>query len=90
MFAGALRGSACGLSCAPGAKVQTCAMVKHLLGQRMCVGGGLNAKVAKHGIRLPSSKELDVVFVATRTWEGSDATWAQRAAAQQVGLNARV
>ena len=66
------------------------AVVKHLLGQMMRVGGGLDPQVAEHGIGLPTAEELDVVFVDTRTEEGSGPTWAQRAAAQQVGFNASV
>ena len=66
------------------------AVVKHVLGQMMRVGGGLNPQVAEHGIGLPSTEELDVVFVDTHTEEGSGSTWAQRAAAQQVGFNASV
>ena len=50
----------------------------------------MNAEAAEHGIGLPASEELDVVFVDTHTKGGSGATWAQGAAAQQVGLNARV
>ena len=65
-------------------------MIKHLLGQMMRVGGGLNAKAAEHGVGLPSSEELHVVFVDTRTEWGSGSTWAQGAAAQQVGLDASV
>ena len=68
------------------------AMAKHFLGQTptMHVGGGLNAQAAEHGIGLPASEELDVVFVDTRTEEDSSTTWAQGAAAQQVGFNACV
>ena len=66
------------------------AMIEHLLGQMMRVGGGLNAKAAEHGIGLPSSEELDVVFVDTRAEEDSGPTWTQGAAAQQAGLNASV
>ena len=66
------------------------AVVKHLLGQMMRVGGGLDLQVAEHGIGLPAAEELDVVFVDTCTEEGSGATWAQGAAAQQVGFNACV
>ena len=43
------------------------AVVKHLLGQMMRVGGGLDPQVAEHGIGLPTAEELDVVFVDTRT-----------------------
>ena len=43
------------------------AVVKHLLGEMMRVGGGLDPQVAEHGIGLPSAEELDVVFVDTRT-----------------------
>ena len=35
-------------------------------------------------------QELHVVFVDTRTEEGSGSTWVQGVAAQQVGLNASV
>ena len=38
-------------------------MIEHTLGEAGTVGGGLDSKIAEHGIGLPSSQKLDHVLV---------------------------
>ncbi len=61
-------------------------MLKHLLGE--CLSGGLDSEVPKHGIRLPTSKELDVIGVNASAEEGGGAAWSKGASAEELGRDA--
>ena len=64
-------------------------MIEHELGEVDLEVGSLDAQVAKHGIRLPTAKELDGVRVHSSTEEGSGTTRVEGAGRQEGGVNAR-
>ena len=63
-------------------------MIEHELGEVGLEVGSLDAQVAKHGIRLPTAKELDGVRVHACTEEGSGTTRAEGAGRQEGGVDA--
>ncbi len=52
------------------------------------MSGGLDSEVPKHGIRLPSTKELDMVGVYASAEQGCGPAGAQGAGAEEFGLDA--
>jgi hypothetical protein len=59
------------------------AVVEHVLREVGGDGVGLNAKVAKHGVGLPASEELDGVLVHAGAEEGSGAAGAEATRTEQ-------
>lgn len=57
------------------------AAVEHLLGEPL--SGGLDAQVAEHGIRLPATKQLDVILVNAGTEQGGGSTRAKGASTEE-------
>ena len=60
----------------------------HAVGVLGGEGVGLDTEVAKHGVRAPSSKELDGVGVDASTEEGRSPTWSERPGRDQGGVDA--
>ena len=64
------------------------AVVEHSLRVSVGVGGGLDAQVSEHSVRLPATKELDSVRIYAGAEEGSGAAGSQRAGADESGRDA--
>ena len=63
------------------------AMVEHLLGIVVQMGGSLNAQVAEHSVGFPAAQEHDGVLVDTSTEQGGGTTGAQRTSADFLGVD---
>ena len=61
------------------------AVLEHSPGEWLDVGGGSDAEVAKHGVRLPTTEELDHVTVDPGAHEGRSSAGAEAAGGYQVG-----
>ena len=60
------------------------AMVQHLLGVVVGYRGGLDAKIAKHGVGFPAAKELDSILVDASAKERGGPTRAKGAGREKV------
>ena len=68
-----LREQVDGVRCVGSWREREAPVFEHALGVVLGVGGGLDAKVAEHGVRAPPAEELDGVGVGSGTQEGGGA-----------------
>ena len=63
-------------------------VVQHALREVAVVSSRLDAKTSEHGIALPASEELDVIFVDAGAQESSGAARPERAGGEEARLDA--
>ena len=65
------------------------AILEHVLGAVVAPGGGLDAEVGEHCVRLPATEELDGELVDISAEEGGGAAGVEAARTDPVRINAR-